>query len=189
MRIKHNQTDIFSTPIYHIQAEEKDYNDIESMRRWTLDWKKKDKGVQKTNKGGYHSTTNTDINVIPYVKLLRDKLSFLPKFYFQNWWISIQNKGDYNASHNHGGSDLSFIWYLTDNHSTLVFNKPEYGLTRQRLYLAFKNHKNNSFCTAWNWKCNAGDIVVFPSDTLHHTESYQGRGNRICIAGNIEVEI
>ena len=181
---------IFGTPLWHIPREETDYNVTETMKEWSLEWQKTDKGIKVSNQvNGYHSAGSENFNYLPCFYHLKDRLNFLPKFTFTSWWINIQNQGDYNASHNHPESDLSFIWYLTDNHNSLVFTKPDYEMTRRRLFMSFKNYNNNPFMLTWNWKCSAGDILVFPSDTLHHTLTHEKKELRISIAGNLNMII
>ena len=183
-------TDIFSTPIYHIFAKKEDESDLEHLRKWALNWEKQHKGVHKSNRmNGYHSTISKDFSTIPHFNRLITKIQSLPfeevKFTFLNWWINIQHRGDYNSPHNHPNSDLSFIWYLTDNYNSLIFDKLEYHMSRNRLYHAFKNSNNNPFNLEWTWKCGAGDLLIFPSDTLHHTTIHMHKKARICIAGNL----
>ena len=184
-------TNIFSTPIYHITAKKEEESNIEHLRKWTLHWEKKYKGIEKSNRmNGYHSVPTTNFDVIPYYNLLVNKIQSLPlssgvQFTFLDWWINIQHRGDYNVSHNHPGSDLSFIWYLTNNYNSLVFCKPEYHMTRDNLYKAFKNMNNKPFDLEWTWQCSAGELLIFPSDLLHHTKIHMNKKARICIAGNL----
>ena len=193
-----NCTNIFTTPIWHIPVEKEEIPRIEELRKWALELEKTDKGEIKSNRNNtFHSTTNFDWYSIPHYNLLIKKLEFLPKFIFiGGWWINIQHKGDYTTQHIHPGSDLSFIWYLTDNHNSLVFDHSDYAMTRTRLYEAFKKANNNQHTDHnplfpsrmyyhWNWNCKAGDILVFPSDTLHGTDPHNKKEPRISLAGNI----
>ena len=180
--------DIFSTPVYHIVSNKQDTSSIKKMCQWALEIEKEDKGIVVSNKiNGYHSTPSANYNTIPYIDLLQSKLNFLPQFGFINWWISIQHQGDYNVSHNHPDSDLSFIWYLTDNHNSLVFTNPVYEMSRSRLYVAFDKYPNNPFNLNYTWDCKAGDILVFPSDLVHYTNVHKKKEPRVCLSGNISM--
>ena len=181
-------TNIFATPVWHIKVEKEDIPKIEELHEWALRLEKTDKGESRSNRNNcFHSTSNGDWNSIPHLNLLKEKLEFLPKFIFhKGWWINIQRNGGYNVAHTHPGSDLSFIWYLTDNYNSLVFNHSSYNMTRTRLYETFKKRNNNPFFwTHYNWNCSAGDILVFPSDTLHWTDSHNKTEPRISLAGNL----
>ena len=186
-------TNIFSTPVYHVFGKKEEESDLEHLRKWALNWEKKyPQGVEKSNRlNGYHSVPTNDMSSIPHSDLLITKIQSLPfgefQFTFLNWWLNIQHRGSYNVSHNHPGSDLSFIWYLTDNYNSLVFCKPEYHMTRDNLYKAFKNMNNNPFDLEWTWQCSAGDLLIFPSDLLHHTKIHMNKKARICIAGNLSI--
>ena len=182
-------TNIFQTPIWHIHVEKEDISKIEELRQWALRLEKTDKGEVRSNrKNTFHSVTTRDFSTMPHFDLLLKKLEFLPSFDFDGWWINVQRKGDYNVAHTHAGFDLSFIWYLTDNYSSLKFNGITYEGTRLRLYEAFKNEEFNPFVLDWQWKCNVGDLLVFPSDTLHYTEPHIKRQPRISIAGNLTMK-
>ena len=179
---------IFNTPIFHIVANKEDTSSIKKMYQWALAIEKRDKGITVSNKvNGYHSTINYDFKSIPELSLLQNNLSFLPQFGFASWWINTQHKGDYNVSHNHPDSDLSFIWYLTDNHNSLVFTNPVYEMSRSRLYVAFDKYPNNPFNLNYTWDCKAGDILVFPSDLVHYTNVHKKKEPRVCLSGNISM--
>ena len=171
---------IFSTPIFHIKGKEEEVKDLKD---WSIGWERKDTNREHSNRGGYHSTTSKDFNLIPNINILKNKLNFLPEHTFGNWWINIQRKGNYNVTHNHPGADLSFIWYVTDNYNSLVFVNYQNEMMRNRLHAAFKN--NDLFEHKFTWDCNAGDLLVFPSDTLHYTKMHDFRTPRISISGNI----
>ena len=188
------RTNIFHTPIWHISAEKGDLPKIEELRQWALKLEKTDKGETKSNrKNTFHSVVSLDFSDMPHYNLLKKKLEFLPPFDFNGWWINVQHKEDYNIAHVHPLSDLSYIWYLTDNYNSLTFNQISYEMTRSRLYEAFKKvnpiDEFNPFLLNWKWKCDVGDLLVFPADTLHWTEPHIKRQRRISIAGNLTMKI
>ena len=185
-----SQGSIFPTPIWHKRVEEEELPKIEELRQWALRLEKTDKGEVRSNrKNTFHSVATRDFSTLPHFDLLKKKLEFLPSFDFDGWWINVQRKGDYNIAHTHPNSDIAFIWYLTDNYKSLVFNQSSYEMTRTRLYQAYKkmNHLDefNPFLLNWRWKCNPGDLLVFPADLLHWTEPHTKRQPRICISGNL----
>ena len=178
-------TNIFSTPVFHLTGKKEE---VKGLKDWALKWERKDHNKEEySNRGGYHSTNNQDYNSIPNVSILKNKLGFLPEHTLGNWWINIQRKGDYNVTHNHPRSDLSFIWYVTDNYNSLVFVNYQNEMMRNRLLSAFKT--KDLFEYQFKWNCKAGDVLIFPSDTLHYTRMHDLRTPRISISGNLILKV
>ena len=182
---------IFGTPIWVIK--ECDSKITHDMYDWAIDLQTKDKGIKVSNRGGYHSHYYNKFEDILNLDYLQSKLNFLPPFWFCDWWINIQNKGDYTQIHTHPLSDLSVIWYFTHNDNSLIFSDPIKEHMRINLYNAFKkaNHRHfqrDEFSYNWKWELDAGDIIVFPSDMSHHTEPYTGNTPRICLSANIRMK-
>ena len=159
----------------------------EGVYEWCLDVKKNNPDSEsKSNRGGYHSPVCSNFFPpdFPYTKHLQNTLQGLPLFKFDNWWINIQEKGDYNISHTHPGVDLSGIWYITDNNGTTIFENPQQH-TRHFLYEKYDDKDifgQTSIITA-----NAGDIMIFPSDLLHHVKSHKLESTRISVSFNINI--
>jgi predicted 2-oxoglutarate/Fe(II)-dependent dioxygenase YbiX len=99
--------------------------------------------------------------------------------------LNINKKGDYNVTHCHGGSDLSFVWYLTDagtqegrGEGRLIFRDPNaFGNSKFHRYLEFKGD-------TIRWEMKAGDLLAFPSYLEHGVEPHTSEEDRISIAGN-----
>jgi len=75
-------------------------------------------------------------------------------------WINYSYKGNYNPVHNHAGK-ISGVIYL-QNEDYTIFVEPEY------------KHKGE-----------LGDMILFPSNTLHKVEKQQKEYERITFAFNI----
>ena len=169
---------LFPTPFWHIPKTE---DHPEDSLSWALSMQK-EIGVQKSNRGGgYQSHSNHSFEYFPYLEYMQKKLIFLPKFTFKNWWVNINEKGSYNVAHTHPDCDLSVVWYLTDNHhSPINFFNP-YANTRY--------HLNNclGIDNEYQFKCNSGDILVFPGDLMHYVESNPLDQSRVSIAFNLSL--
>ena len=95
----------------------KDVNlDNRVFEKAVVDWSNQDKGIQRTNMKGWHSTT--DMHKIPVFKPLVDELFKMQMDIFQeewleskpiigNMWANINPPGGYNRPHVHPNSHLA----------------------------------------------------------------------------------
>ena len=86
-----------------------------------IEWSKKDPGVQKTNRKGWHSTT--EMHKIPVFKpLVNEILVTMNEIWEKEWldrvpvlgnmWANINPPGAYNAPHIHPNSLFSGVYYV-----------------------------------------------------------------------------
>ena len=89
---------------------------------WCLEYKENNSSIERerSNRGGYQSLVSNNFNSFPYTDYIIKQLNFLPRFNLQSWWININNKGNYNITHIHPGSELSIVWHITDSDNSLV---------------------------------------------------------------------
>ena len=170
---------IFETPIWKIRK-----NLPEGAYKWALDFKEKDpKGVLKSNRGGYQSIAQHPKD-FPYHKhissmLSRNKFSNIKVY---DWWLNINEKGDYNIMHTHSGSHFSCIWYITNNEGSLVLSSP---LTHTRVALLVSGFPINLEEVV---NCSAGTLLVFPSDIPHYVEEHKLDTPRISVSFNMVIK-
>ena len=173
---------LFSTPLWHIKAEDGDKKSIDELYKWVLEYQD-DEGVVKSNRGGWQSSDSDNFDAIPHIDLLKKKLYQLGcSLKLQNWWVNVNKKGDYNERHTHPGSDLSLVWYFTDNNNSLRFIDSN---IHTRNALTFCKELNYNTCLEWD--ATAGTIIVFPSDLQHAVEPHKLRTPRISIAFNLNI--
>lgn len=140
-----------------------------------------------STRGGFQSVATNDFNQIP--PDIRDHIQSVfegfPTFQFTSWWVNINNKGNYNVAHTHGGdSDLAVVWYLTDNQSSLVFHNP-FSCARHNLNLVMpETYQSNVAMDA-----SAGDFIIFPADVLHSVEQNKFDTPRISLSFNMSFEV
>tara|TARA_B100000902_G_scaffold346688_1_gene353541 strand:+ start:375 stop:899 length:525 start_codon:yes stop_codon:yes gene_type:complete len=170
-------TEIFGTPLWVIHGEVP-----KGMYEWTREYQRNNLPRKVSNRGGYQSNACDGLDNIPfeYCEILEDKLRFLPRFDFDNWWLNINYKGNYNIVHTHPCTDLAVIWYMTDNHGLLNIRNP-LAHTRWKLIEKF-NQQHDMSITA-----SAGDIVVFPADIEHSVEEHTLSKPRVCLSFNIKL--
>jgi len=172
-------TNIFQTPLWNIPGEVPS-----GMYEWCREYERDNPSVEISNKGGYQSKSKYALDSIPfeYSDILKERLLFLPSFEFQNWWLNINYKGNYNIVHTHPLSDLAVIWYMTDNHGLLNIRNPlAHG--RWRLLEVLDGY----ILKEMSINATAGDIVVFPSDVAHEVNEHLLDDPRICLSFNLKL--
>ena len=118
----------------------KDVNlDNRLFEKEIIEWSKKDPGIKKTNRKGWHSPTT--MHQMPVFKPLIDEL-FKMQFevYKEEWldrqpilgnvWANINPPGAYNAPHIHPNALFSGVYYIKalKNSGDLVCNDPSPGV-------------------------------------------------------------
>lgn len=192
MEFSIHQENWFSTPIW--ESEVKNINNQE-IKDYCLHLKDNTKGVNISNRGGWHSSEI----LLPMPQDLRSLFSNLeffvnencfkdigvPNLKFGNFWVNVNYPGSYNIAHDHQNSILSGVYYVSvpfDNMGDLVLHRgdnAEYFLksnverisTRSNSLIAVKKPIESVF-------------YIFPSWVKHYVESNISQGDRISIAFN-----
>ena len=161
----------------------------QGVYEWGLEYQKENPNSNKlSNRGGYQSVQRSweEFEYKNHIdQILSAGLPSSEEFWVTGWWLNINGKGDYNLPHTHPGSDLSGIWYITDNEGLLYFQDP-LQYSRQILY-------NNMF-SKWgefsskNMNCSAGTLLIFPSDTPHRVEEHILDTPRISVSFNLSAK-
>tara|TARA_B100000965_G_C19556074_1_gene742253 strand:+ start:765 stop:1655 length:891 start_codon:yes stop_codon:yes gene_type:complete len=138
-----------------------------------------------SRRGGFQSISSSDFNQIPTQCIQHIQYIFkdFPRFKFTNWWVNIHNKGDYNITHVHPGSDLTVIWYLTDNNSSLTIHNPM-SYSRSNLNMVLPDICADSISIP----AKEGDFIVFPGDVLHSIDQHKLDTPRISLSLNMNFE-
>jgi len=192
MEFSIHQENWFSTPIW--ESEVKNINNQE-IKDYCLHLKDNTKGVNISNRGGWHSSEI----LLPMPQDLRILFSNLeifvnencfkdigvPNLKFGNFWVNVNYPGSYNIAHDHQNSILSGVYYVSvpfANMGDLVLHRgdnAEYFLksnverisTRSNSLVAVKKPIESVF-------------YIFPSWVKHYVESNISQGDRISIAFN-----
>ena len=174
---------VFATPLWHLNGDLPD-----GMVEWGLEWMQRNPtNVSKSNSGGYQGDGNTNFDEIKgFEEYLHKRLEFLPAYWYQNWWINVNHKGDFNWGHTHPGADLSGIWYITDNKKTLKFEHPCFHNRLEPLARMMGHEYDQWDCI--HKDCKAGDIIVFPSDIVHWVEPWTEDWPRVSITFNLKLK-
>jgi hypothetical protein len=167
----------FPTPIWHIRN---DGSHPDEILEWALSFDRS-RGTSRSNRFGFQTDASWDYDELPHKEYVANALKFLPSFEFQNWWLNINERGGYNVAHTHPQCDLSVVWYLTNNHTGLIKFLSPFQHVRDKL------NKTIGLENECGWKCDKGDIIVFPSDLLHYVEPNESDEPRVSIAFNLRL--
>ncbi len=166
---------IYATPFWHLGAPLPP-----NAYEWALWYKEQHECVRIFNKGGYQSPSR------PWEEFeFKDHIASILKFkecenfYITNWWLNINEKGHSNNKHVHSGSDLSAVWYITDNEGLLIFEDP---LVFSRAEITRRIFGST---TLQQVKAKAGQLLLFPSDLPHQVEDHILDTPRISVSFNI----
>ncbi len=166
---------IYATPFWHLGAPLPP-----NAYEWALWYKEQHECVRISNKGGYQSPSR------PWEEFeFKDHIASILKFkecenfYITNWWLNINEKGHSNNKHVHSGSDLSAVWYITDNEGLLIFEDP---LVFSRAEITRRIFGST---TLQQVKAKAGQLLLFPSDLPHQVEDHILDTPRISVSFNI----
>jgi uncharacterized protein (TIGR02466 family) len=151
---------------------------------WALDYKEDNDNKKRSNRGGYQSVAQT-FDYLPhlFISNIKESFSFMKNVRMANWWLNVNEKGDFNFQHTHPKCDLSGIWYITDNNNTLVFIDPMQH-TRSNLYKLFPELDIGEGVYV---NAKAGEIIIFPSDLPHYVEPHPLDSLRISVSFNMHL--
>ena len=183
----------FPTPIYVIDIPEAPSLNVQ-LEKDIMEWSQKDKGVQKTNIKGWHSTTNMHQNpeYQPVVDQLflaihqiweAELLDRKPKL--GNMWANINYPNAYNKSHVHPNSLFSGVYYVKSlpNSGKLILRDHRPG--SQSILPERKDIEHPpSLLSEVDMEPKEGRIIIFPSWLWHEVEPNKSNETRISISFN-----
>ena len=182
----------FPTPIYIADLNEEGLN--EQLERDIIAWANRDKGLNRTNIKGWHSTTN--MNELPEYKRLIDLLFEAQRTIYQqehldsepylgNMWANINPPGAMNRAHMHPNSLWSGVYYVKalpnsghlkveDPRSIAAMSRPRQkeGPTPSRLW------------RETHFEPKAGRLIMFPAWLVHCVDPNNSNDIRISISFN-----
>lgn len=182
----------FATPIYMFDHNDQSLN-IE-LEKNIINWMNQDKGVQRSNVEGWHSTT--DMQERPeYKRLVNDlfeaqyqiyKEEYLDSEpYLGNMWANVNPPGGYNNAHIHPNALWSGVYYVKTpkNCGNLKFNDPRAAASMSRP----RNKTGELPIRLWrevNYEPKAGRCIMFPSWLTHCVDINKSNDIRISVSFN-----
>jgi len=182
----------FPTPIYMFDHNDQSLN-IE-LEKNIINWMNQDKGVQRSNVEGWHSST--DMHQRPEYKRLVDDLFEIQyqiyneeylgsEPYLGNMWANVNPPGGYNNAHIHPNALWSGVYYIKTpkNCGNLKINDPRAAASMSR-----PQHKSGELpIRLWrevNYEPKAGRCIMFPSWLTHCVDINKSNDIRISVSFN-----
>tara|TARA_Y100001938_G_scaffold126573_1_gene178647 strand:- start:573 stop:1151 length:579 start_codon:yes stop_codon:yes gene_type:complete len=159
-----------------------------------IEWSKKDPGVKKTNRKGWHS--KPEMHLKPeYQKLVEELYKMQHQIYEQEWldrkpkignmWANINPPGGYNAPHIHPNSLFSGVYYVKapKNSGNLVCNEPRTG-AQLNMPIRKPGRPPKHLWREVHLEPKEGRIIMFPSWLWHCVEPNESNDIRISVSFN-----
>ena len=183
----------FSTPVYI-----KDIPNAVELNRYLeekiIQWSQQDKGVSKTNAGGWHSTT--EMNQKEEYNVLTKELFALQDEIFAkellthkpvlgNMWANINYPGNFNRPHLHPNSLFSGVYWVKTpkNSGTFMIYEPRPGAQCN-----MPNRKEGKLPSQlWrevHFEPIAGRCIMFPAWLWHEVKPNESNDVRISVSFN-----
>ena len=183
----------FPTPVY-IQEVSNAVELNQYLEQKILQWSQQDKGVAKTNAGGWHSTT--DMNRKEEYNVLTKELFNMQEEIFKkellaqkpvlgNMWANINYPGNFNRPHLHPNALFSGVYWIKapEKSGDLMLYEP-----RQGAQCTMPNRKEGKLPPElWrevHYIPRAGTIVMFPAWLWHEVRTNQSNDIRISVSFN-----
>ena len=170
--------------------------DIDSLTSFCYDIQQKDRGVVKTNIGGWQSG-NIRNNIHPeFVNLLFEIQTAVDKYHnelqfkkelkqeLDNIWININGKGHSNEYHIHPYSALSGVFYLTDSKFPIIFKHPYDDICTYYWPEEYIESWNNLNSAEWSILPKKNMLLIFPAWISHKVAMNREDFDRISISFN-----
>ena len=155
------------------------------------------KGVVKSNVGGWHSKDYFDSENI-VVRTVRDETSNyfnINKVFndnvalnYYNTCYNINKRGDSNGKHSHGGCHLSGVFWIKipKDSGNFIFSSP-YGFSQYDEISNYSKEVKEMYAQhlAYSIRPKEGDMLIFPSCIEHKVDINESREDRISASFNI----
>jgi len=175
---------------------------LKNIKNFCDSFKKKDKGIQRSNVGGFQSKDlyfkkeNIKVledEIILNIKELLNNYKFKKQIqpFISNIWINYNNKFDYNTRHIHSDSIFSGVYYVQcdlDKPANISFFHPGHDL----INCLWKSNYVENFieCNSplWSYIPVPNLLILFPSWIYHQVEPNRSKKTRISISFDINLK-
>ena len=176
----------------------KDFPDSEKLNKYLEDhimrWSQNDKGVSKTNAGGWHSSTDMNQKE-KYNPLTRELFNMQEEIYQKenlsrkpvlgNMWANINYPGNSNRPHLHPNSLFSGVYWIKTpmKSGNLMLYDPRPGA-----HTTMPNRKEGKLPSQlWreiHYEPKAGRCIMFPAWMWHEVKPNESNQTRISVSFN-----
>ena len=183
----------FPTPVYikHI-PNAKELNQY--LEQKILQWSQQDKGVSKTNAGGWHSTTDMNTKE-EYNDLTRELFAMQDEIFAKekltlkpvlgNMWANINYPGNFNRPHIHPNALFSGVYWVkapVQSGNFMVYDP------RPGVQMSMPNRKEGKLPSElWrevHYEPKAGTAIMFPAWLWHEVKPNESNDTRISVSFN-----
>ena len=183
---------LFEVPVYV----EKLKLDNKFILQYCKKLKQKDKGIIKSNFGGWHSSSlqgkHSKLNNL-FNQIEKTAFSFSTQLgkktpiQLKEVWININNFKDSNQLHFHPHSFLSGVYYVNffKNGGNIVFENPAQDVMASNWNLNDMKEFNTFNSAYYKIVPNTGDLMLFPSWLKHSVEPNMTNKDRVSISFNL----
>lgn len=192
MEVKIYEDLLFATPIWSCFVEGVDNKKI---LEYCYKVRQEKKGIEISNRGGWHS--NELIFPLPetLINFFNDMTKFINEVCYKhtgmsnlelgNFWININGKGDFNMPHDHQGSIMSGVYYVSvpdKDMGNLVLHRGD----NAEYYLTSRITREDTAANIRELHREPIESLfyVFPSWVKHHVEPNKSEKERVSIAFN-----
>ena len=159
-----------------------------------IKWSQQNKGVAKTNAGGWHSETNMNkreeynpltIELFNMREEIYKKENLSRKPVMGNMWANINGPGNYNRPHVHPNSLFSGVYWIKtpENSGNLMLYDPRPGT-----HMSMPNRTDGKLPPElWRevqYSPKAGTCIMFPSWLWHEVKPNQSSDTIISVSFN-----
>ena len=176
----------------------KDFPDSEKLNKYLepkiIQWSQQDKGEQKTNAGGWHSSTDMNRKE-EYNPLTRELFNMQEEIYQKeklsrkpvcgNMWANINYPGNSNRPHLHPNSLFSGVYWIKTpmKSGNLMLYDPRPGV-----HTTMPNRKEGKLPSQlWreiHYEPKAGRCIMFPAWMWHEVKPNESNDTRISVSFN-----
>jgi len=171
-----------------------DINKIRSLTEKIREYSLTKPNIVMSNIGGFQARFEVDEkneHLEEMKKILFEELFQLPKFKIETWWLNINYKNSFNASHTHPECDYAGIIYLKvpNKSGAIRFQNPNaFGRSVYFHKISEADRMNTYQYIQYQVEPKEGLIILFPSDLQHYVMPNESDEERISLAFNIKFE-
>ena len=159
-----------------------------------VEWSKRDPGVKKTNRNGWHSTTAMH-NMPVFEPLVKELFIMMKDIWQEEWldrepvlgnmWANINGTGGYNKPHIHPNSLFIGVYYVKTppNSGRLICNDPRPGI-QTCMPNRKKGQPPKHLWREVNLQPQENRAIMFNSWLWHSVEPNQSNEDRISVSFN-----
>ena len=176
----------------------KDFPDSEKLNKYLEDhimrWSQNDKGVSKTNAGGWHSSTDMNQKE-KYNPLTRELFNMQEEIYQKenlsrkpvcgNMWANINYPGCFNRPHLHPNSLFSGVYWIKTpiKSGNLMLYDPRPG-NHTTMPNRKEGKKPPELWREIHYEPKAGRCIMFPAWLWHEVRTNESNDTRISVSFN-----